>query len=421
MMVASPVRARLLVVEDSPLDRSIYRQTLRQFDVEFATSGEIALGRLAVDSFDLVVLDYNLPGLDGDLILTEIRDGLRLEVPVVVVTGGGSADLAVDLFRRGATDYATKDDIASNKIVTVITRAMDRHRRDHRRAVVEVRDEKESTEVTLRRLLETQAQLVQSEKMASLGQLVAGVAHEINNPLAYVSNNLAVLERDVRHIATLIDLYRDHFRDSLPQQILEAEQVIDLPYTLGNLDRLLKSSKQGLTRVQEIVGKLRDFSRLDEAHTKDIDPNEIIRDTLAIVRYSLLEKRIDLEVDLADLPTLLCNPGKLNQVILNIMLNAIQAVDFDAVISIRSRLDAGAREIVFEIADTGPGIPEPIRSRIFDPFFTTKTQGVGTGLGLWVSYSIVKEHGGRIEVESREGVGSTFRIRLPLEGGARPD
>ena len=413
------VAARLLIVEDSPLDQSVYRQTLGRFSLEFAATGEIALERLATEAFDLVLLDYNLPGIDGDEVLTAIRERLALDVPVVVVTGGGSEAIAADLFRRGVSDYATKDDIATSKLGMIIVAALERHRLERLRteADAEVRSQKAVIEAALRAFQEAQAQMIQGEKMASLGQLVAGVAHEINNPLAYVSNNLAVLDRDVRHIATLIDLYRAHFGATLPREIVDAEQLIDLPYTLGNLDRLLKSSKQGIARVQEIVGNLRDFSRLDEAATKDVDPNEIVRDTVGMVRYSLLEKRIELELDLDNLPTLRCNPGKLNQVVLNIVLNAIQAVGFDSTIAIRSRHDPDRGEIRFEIGDNGPGIPEAVRGRIFDPFFTTKSQGVGTGLGLWVAYNIVKEHGGRIEVESEIGQGATFRIVLPVEVG----
>ena len=215
--------------------------------------------------------------------------------------------------------------------------------------------------------------------MASLGQLVAGVAHEINNPLSYVTNNLAVLDRDVRIVADLIALYRRHFGDSLPQDLIDAEARIDLPYTLAGFDRLVESSRDGLARVREIVAALRDFSRIDEAEHKEIDPNEVVRDTLEVVRYAVKQKEVDLRVDLADsLPAISCSPGKLNQVVLNILLNAVQAVEPRARIDVRTRSDPDRGEVRYEVTDTGPGIPEAIRDRIFDPFFTTKPPGVGT-------------------------------------------
>jgi two-component system NtrC family sensor kinase len=410
---------RLLIVEDSPLDQALYRRNLAGFVLEFVPSGEDALVRLEEKSFELIILDHGLPGIDGGQVIDEVRGRLRLDVPIVVVTGGGSELLAAELLRRGASDYVTKHDLNTPRIGYAVIEALERHRRsrERSRAEDELRAQRDALEAALRQLQEAQAHLVQSEKMASLGQLVAGVAHEINNPLAYVLNNLAVLSRDVQNVASLIDLYRAYFGEGLPQHLIDAEERIDLPYTLSNLDRLFSSSREGLKRVREIVGSLRDFSRLDEADSKQIDPNEIVRDTLAIIRYALQQKRIELHVDLIDLPRLWCSPGKLNQAFVNILLNAIGVVEPGTRIDIRSRIDADRGEIRFEIADEGPGIPESIRVRIFDPFFTTKPQGVGTGLGLWVSYNIVQEHGGRIEVESVVGKGATFTIILPIEAG----
>jgi signal transduction histidine kinase len=407
---------RLLIVEDSPSDRALYRRHLGDgFALAFAPSGEDALARLGNEPFDLVLLDFDLPGLDGGAVLDAIRGSMRADLPVVVVTGSGSEALAVDLLRRGASDYVTKTDLATPRIASVVAAALERDRlaRERETAQSELLRQRDELAAALGRLQEAQAHLVQSEKMASLGQLVAGVAHEVNNPLAYVSNNLAVLARDVRLVAGLIPRYRALLPDP-PFELLEAEADVDLPYTLDNLDRLVESSQRGLKRVREIVASLRDFSRLDEAVRKEIDPNEVVRDTLEFVRYAAKQKEVDLRVDLdPSPPPVWCSPGQLNQVLLNILLNAIQAVEPGHRVEVRTRSDPARGEVRYEVADDGPGIPASIRGRIFDPFFTTKPPGVGTGLGLWVSYNIAKEHGGRIDVASEPGRGTTFSVVLP--------
>jgi len=256
--------------------------------------------------------------------------------------------------------------------------------------------------------------------MAGMGQLVAGVAHEINNPLSYVTNNIAVLDRDVRQIVALVASYHAHLGDAIPPEIQAAEDAIDLDYTLANIDRLFRSTRQGLQRVGEIVAGLRDFSRLDEAEFKQVDPNEPVRMTLEMVRYQIRQKDIHLVVAIDPLPTVWCNPGRLNQVLLNLLVNAIQAVGPGATITVRTRSLPDSAEFQYEVADNGPGIPESIRDKIFDPFFTTKPQGVGTGLGLWIAYSIVQEHCGRIELATELGQGTTFTVTLPTHPPDEP-
>jgi signal transduction histidine kinase len=412
----TPHVPRLLIVEDSQADQMIYRRTLRGFELEFADSGERGLELLAREPFDLVILDFQLPRMNGDQVLGQIRDELGLDLPVVIVTGGGSESVAVDLLKRGALDYVTKDDLPTPRVASAVRGALERHWLDRarRRAEDELRRQKEELEAALRQLQEAQAHLVQSEKMASLGQLVAGVAHEINNPLSYVSNNVAVLDRDVREVAAIMASYRAHFGDAIPETIREAEDRIDLGYTLEGLGHLLESTRQGLQRVREIVAGLRDFSRIDEAARKPIRPDDAARATIEMVRYHVREKQIELVVELGDPPPIWCAPGKLNQLLLNILMNAIQAVDRGATITVRTSAGPGRDEVRFVIADNGPGIPEAIRGRIFDPFFTTKPQGLGTGLGLWISYTIVQEHGGRIDLDTAPGRGTTFTITLPV-------
>jgi PAS domain S-box-containing protein len=284
-----------------------------------------------------------------------------------------------------------------------------------------MRSEKDAHE-TLKR---TQSQLVQNEKLASLGQMVAGVAHEINNPLSFVANNVAVLQRDLKALGQLLEMYRqadDSITEKQPElsaEIKDLAERVDLAYTLPNLQELLTRSREGLRRIQQIVKDLRDFARLDEADLHEVDLNDGIQSTANIVLGLAKKKRVKVEMDLQPLPTVSCYPAKLNQVVMNLIANAIQASHEGGTVTVRSRRN-GDDTILIEVADQGTGIPQRIRDRIFDPFFTTKPPGEGTGLGLSISYGIVQDHGGRIDVQSEEGKGSTFTITLPV-GKAEPN
>lgn len=264
-----------------------------------------------------------------------------------------------------------------------------------------------------------ESQLIQSEKLAALGQMVAGVAHEVNNPLAFVRNNLAILQRDLGYLRGLIELYQQAddalgaARPELLGRIRTFSEQIDLGYTLANVEGLAARSGDGLTRIQQIVKNLRDFARLDEAELKEIDLAESIETTVAIARLPAHQKRVELVTDLARLPRLLCHPAKLNQVVLNLLTNAIDATPEGGTITLRTRADAEFG-LAIEINDTGEGVDPAIRDKIFDPFFTTKPVGKGTGLGLSIAYGIVQLHGGRISFDSEPGKGTRFTVQLPL-------
>jgi PAS domain S-box-containing protein len=269
-----------------------------------------------------------------------------------------------------------------------------------------------------------QGRIIQAEKLASLGLLSAGVAHEINNPLAYVTNNLAVLERDVRGLAEVLAAYEEAL-PALEKSDLEVAGRIarltaenDMPYVRENLGAILKSTRQGVKRVSDIVQNLRGFARLDQSAIDRLDLNAAIAATLELIRGRLERHQIEVVQNLGEIPRIVCAPAQINQVILNLLLNAQQAIA--ATGQAGGRIEIGTRasrkEVILEITDDGCGIPEEIHSRIFDPFFTTKPVGEGTGLGLSISHSIVSDHGGRIELESTPGQGARFRVILPVEG-----
>lgn len=263
-----------------------------------------------------------------------------------------------------------------------------------------------------------QSRLVQSEKLVSLGELVAGVAHEINNPLAFVSNNTVVLQRDLQSLRELLQRYAaldPVLSQNAPdayQEIKDFAEEIDLAYTLPNIDGLLARSREGLSRIQQIVKSLREFARLDESELKEADLNAGVRSTLDIVRGEAKKKHLHLEVELAELPEVVCYPARVNQVILNLVANAIHASNELGTVTIRTTVEAGG--VAIHVIDTGHGIAPEVLPRIFDPFFTTKPVGQGTGLGLSISHQIVEDHGGTIHVESQRGQGAHFTVFLPL-------
>jgi two-component system, NtrC family, sensor kinase len=268
-------------------------------------------------------------------------------------------------------------------------------------------------------LKRAQAQLVQSEKLAGLGQLVAGVAHEINNPLAFVTSNVVVLQRDFSQLKAVLALYQSadaRLVEAAPQvmaQINELAARIDLPYVLQNLSETLTRSREGLRRIQQIVKDLREFSRQEAVGDmqQSADLNAGIESTVNIIGGRARGRNVELELDLAKLPGITCHPAKINQVVMNLISNAIDACADGGRVTIRSRCVAGGVEV--EVRDDGCGISASIREKIFDPFFTTKPQGKGTGLGLSISHGIVAEHSGRIEVESEQGKGAVFTVFLP--------
>jgi len=275
----------------------------------------------------------------------------------------------------------------------------------------------------------TQTHLVQSEKLVGLGQMVAGVAHEINNPLAFVTNNVVVLQRDVKAIADLLQLYRGGdatLAAHQPQLMTDINALIervDLAYTMANLAELMTRSRDGLKRIQQIVKDLRDFARLDESDLSEVDLNAGIESTVNIILGHAKRKRVTVEKHLGPLPLICCYPAKINQVVMNLLSNAIDASHEGGVVTIRTACIAGPdgnpAGVRIEVADHGTGIDPAVRQRIFDPFFTTKPTGRGTGLGLSISYGIVQGHGGTIEVDSAVGQGSTFRVDLPLKAPQR--
>ncbi|MCU0543169.1 MAG: PAS domain S-box protein [Oscillatoriaceae cyanobacterium Prado104] len=286
-------------------------------------------------------------------------------------------------------------------------------------------------EHALHQLQRTQSQLIQSEKMSSLGQLVAGVAHEINNPVNFIYGNLTHAKEYTQELLYTIELYQKHYPEPVPE-IREEIENIELDFLVEDLPKLLSSMKVGADRIQQIVASLRTFSRMDEAEMKAVNIHDGIDSTLMILQHRLKAKhdRPEIQVikEYGKLPLVECYAGQLNQVFMNILSNALDALEerdarrsAEEIKQQPSRIRISTEILTFDrviirIADNGPGIPENVGTRLFDPFFTTKPVGKGTGMGLSISYQIVTErHGGSLYCNSAPGVGAEFAIEIPLK------
>lgn len=400
---------KILVADDSPLMRTLLEGSLKQwnYDYALAADGAEAWERFQSERFHLVLSDWMMPNMDGLELVKRIRQSTSNGYTyIILLTAKLEKEALVSAMEAGADDFLIKPCDPEELRVRV---------REGERII--------RLEQTLadqnRQLRQAQAALVQSEKMASLGQLAAGMAHEINNPISFISNNLAVLRRDVTALVELLDQYHLLFRSpenqaALLDQLDQMEKACDLEWVRENLPRLFASSIDGLSRIADLVKNLRDFARLDEAEFDELDLNQTLRSTSEMLSREIESSQLAVEMRLTEgLPKIVGHPAKINQVLYNLVLNAIQASDASGRIELATYLDQQGL-IVVEIRDQGCGIDPDDLQRIFEPFYTTKPVGQGTGLGLAASYGIVRDHGGTIEVESEINQGTTFRMRLPL-------
>ncbi len=423
-------RARVLVIDDS----LTYRETLAQelgeegCEVTLVTNGADGLAALAGGDFDCVMVDMVMPGMDGIAVCKELNarriDG---DAPLVVLmlSAYETKENVARALEAGADDFVGKS--AEMSVLRARLRALLRRKfllEQNRRLNDEIRmrevetlrvkAEKDAAEARAAlaeglaranrdlesanaKLCETQVHLIQSEKMASLGQLVAGIAHEINNPLSFALSNVFSVEGWL-------------------SSVLNAAGSALPPDQAGKLEKARKriiDTGQGLERVRELVIKLRTFSRLDEGEFKVIDVRDAMESVLLFLRHKM-SRRITVDRAYQDGANMLgCYAGQLSQVLMNVVANAVDAIEGEGDIRVGTRTADG--NFIIIVADTGCGIRPENMERIFDPFFTTKPVGQGTGLGLAISYGIISSHQGRIEVSSVPGQGTEIRIMIPLD------
>ncbi|MBW2107515.1 MAG: response regulator [Deltaproteobacteria bacterium] len=399
---------KILVAEDEPMSRELLENMLTKFGYECipAADGQEAWELLNKHALRMVITDWSMPNVDGLNLCRKIRSGkFHNYVYVILLTAKGDNNDTVAGFEAGIDDYMIKpfDPKVLKARVTVGER------------IIHLEDDYKKA----------QAQLLQSEKMASVGQLAAGVAHEINNPTGYISSNLKTLadyEDDIRKVLDayhqLVETLRKIPADSRPAALTEQldrvaalEKELDIAFVMDDLRDLTRECQDGTERIKKIILDLKDFAHPGNDKIQEADINKGIESTLNVV-WNELKYKATVTKNLGDLPPVKCLPQQLNQVFMNLLVNAAQAIKEKGEIAITTQAVNGYVEI--KISDTGCGIPPENLNKVFDPFFTTKEVGSGTGLGLNVSYNIIKKHNGSIAVESQVGKGTTFTIRLPV-------
>ncbi|MBH8555536.1 response regulator [Nostocaceae cyanobacterium CENA357] len=397
----------ILIVDDIPTNIKVLFEILNQagFRVSVAKNGKSALEKVQETLPNLILLDVMMPGIDGFETCRRLKHNPKTkDIPVIFMTALSETVDKVKGLQIGAVDYITKP-IEHEEVLARI-----------------------NVHLELRR---TQLKLVQEEKMSSLGQLVAGIAHEINNPVNFISGNLIHAQKYIEDLLKLLHLYEIYTPHPIPE-IQAYSTKIELEFLKQDLPQLLSSMTMGTERVENIARSLRLFSRLDETALQLVQLHDGIDSTLIIlgsrIKATSLRPNINVVKEYGDLPLVECYAGKLNQVFMNLLSNAIDAIDelIDQVetttneqsptIWIRTAVMNDEKSILIEIADNGVGMPEEVQQRVFDQFFTTKPLGKGTGLGLAIAYEIIVEkHGGTLEVNSSPGEGAQFAITIPIQ------
>lgn len=416
---------RILIVDDEPAIRNLFAGFLSEdYECQTAASADEALTVLAARTFALVVSDMMMPGRNGVELLREIRARFP-ETAVIMISGIDRPQRVRDALRIGASDYLIKP-CDLDVLALSVERALERRLLQRTAASYKVNLENQNVELanSKTKLERLQAQLVHTEKMASLGQLSAGIAHELNNPAGFIYGNLDVLRDYLADLGRLLTAYDEiAFPPETALSLVALKNEINYEKLSGDLSAIIADCREGAQRICDVVKNLRLFSRLDEAALKKIDIHEGIDSTLRLLSGYYGAGKIVLHRNYGSLPLVNCYAGQLSQVWMNLLGNAAQALNDHGEVSVSTRIDGNW--ITVAISDNGAGIAKEDLPRIFDPFFTTKPVGEGTGLGLSISYGIIERHGGAITVTSEVGLGTTFTVKIPicaeLETSSRTD
>jgi two-component system NtrC family sensor kinase len=451
----------ILIVDDNPANLGVLFDCLDHagFEVLVAQDGESALQKANYSQPDLILLDVMMPGIDGFETCQRLQENPATQgIPVIFMTALADVADKVKGLSTGAVDYITKPfqqaevlarlDIHLRLRQLTVSLAQNNQalaaqveqRRQAEAALQQVNQDLEQAvadrtaklqqtiaqlQETLQTLEQAQVQMVQVEKMAGLGQMVAGIAHEINNPVNFIHGNLSHAQAYVDDLLEMVQLYREYCPDP-GERVIQTLEDLDIDFVVDDLPKLFKSMAVGADRIRDIVVALRTFSHMDEAEHKAVDIHEGIDSTLMILQHRLKSRgdrpRIEVVKTYGELGPVSCYGGPLNQVFMNLLSNAIDALEQgweDSPSAAPPQLEIhterlGRDRVKIVIRDNGCGMDEPTQARIFDPFFTTKVIGKGTGMGLSISYQIVVEkHGGTLGCQSQPGQGTAFMIEIP--------
>ncbi|MBD2202498.1 hybrid sensor histidine kinase/response regulator [Calothrix sp. FACHB-1219] len=433
-MIADPLTQpmHILVVDDNPNNLKVLAEAILGcgWKALMATDGESAIEQTEYANPDLILLDVMMPGIDGFETCRRLKANPHTQnTPVIFMTALADATDKVKGLEIGAVDYITKPFQQEE----VIARLKLHLKISHLTRTLEQRVQERTAQLTksVQDLQQTQLQLVQSEKMSTLGQLVAGIGHEINNPVGFISGNCSHIEQYINDLLRLINLYQEKLPDPDPD-IDELVEEIDLDYITEDLPKLLASMNQGINRLKEMSLSLRTFARADISSKIDYQIHEGIDSTLMLLQHRLKgngdRSAIKVVKQYSELPPIACYPGQLNQVFMNIIANAIDAFEEchdrqhalqtntkPQTITVTTSVNLQTETVTISIQDNGPGMVPEVLARIFEPSFTTKPVGKGTGLGLAISHQIiVSKHNGQINCLSHPGQGTSFIITLPI-------
>jgi two-component system, NtrC family, sensor kinase len=440
----SPEPLTVLVVDDTPANVAVLADYLEDqgLRIVVAQDGQEALKRAEFVRPDLILLDVMMPGMDGFETCRHLKNNPSIcDIPVIFMTAFVDAGSVMKGFRLGAVDYVTKpiqiEEVEARIRTHLALRTANKQlnaknmmleKEVEIRLLVESALKEAGAEqgLLIAKLREAHEQLLQSEKMASVGQLAAGIAHEINNPIGFLNSNVGTLQGYLETLFETLDACSESIAGSsncaeAAARFAQVKNDAEIDFLRSDVTELMRESKEGLKRVKDIVQSLKDFSHVGEANWLEADIHRGLDSTLNIVNNEIKYKATVVR-EYGELPVVRCLASQLNQVFMNLLVNAAQAIEKYGTITIRT---GHANDWVWvEISDTGSGIPPEILNRIFDPFFTTKPIGSGTGLGLSLSYGIVNKHGGRIEVKSEVNKGTSFTVHLPVnpvgsDGGAK--
>ncbi|MBU4262514.1 MAG: response regulator [Proteobacteria bacterium] len=414
-------KTAVLVVDDEAGTRDLFSRYLAGagYSTTCAASGEEALDLFAKTSFPLVLLDITMPGLSGIDVLRQLRNS-DSPPEVIMVTAVDDPAVAETTLELGACGYLVKP-FEKNELLIYVAHALrlrelERKNREYRDNLEQqVQERTLQLEQAFSDLKASQEQLLHQEKLATIGHLAAGVAHEINNPTGYIGSNLGTLTKYMGRITEFIYLL-DGYCSTLPPEksaeLAAARKNSKIDFLVEDSKDILIECLEGVGRIKKIVEGLKTFSRKDQNTSCLANVNDCLENALTVA-WNELKYKATVEKDYGDIPLIRCYPNQLAQVFMNLLVNAAHAIDNQGMIRIKTFTENDL--IVVSITDTGCGISPEIQNKIFAPFFTTKKAGVGTGLGLSIVTEIVARHGGEISVESEVGKGSTFTISIPVQ------